>query len=97
MADSPPNGKLFEASTISREQSIGTFFFLMLVLTASTALALLEASTNTLKINALNTNFDDRAKIGTLDVPRLGVGTIAWTADTPEDKARIAKVASAAT
>ena len=31
-----------------------------------------------------------------LQVPRLGVGTIAWSADTPEDKERIAGVANAA-
>ena len=29
-------------------------------------------------------------------VPRIGIGTIGWTADTPEDEARIAGVASAA-
>lgn len=36
----------------------------------------------------------DRARIGTLTVPRLAVGTIAWTPDTPADEARIARVAA---
>lgn len=39
---------------------------------------------------------EDRARIGSLDVPHLGLGTIAWSPDTPEDEARFAEVASAA-
>jgi len=31
-----------------------------------------------------------------LQVPRIGIGTIAWTADTPEDEARLGEVASSA-
>ena len=31
----------------------------------------------------------DRARIGTLDVPQLGIGTIAWLARTDEEKMRI--------
>ena len=31
----------------------------------------------------------DRARIGTLDVPHLGIGTIAWVARTDEEKMRI--------
>ena len=38
----------------------------------------------------------DRVKIGTLDVPRLGLGTIAWTPENEEDIARYEAVARAA-
>ena len=31
----------------------------------------------------------DRTAVGTLSLPSLGIGTIAWTADTPEDEARL--------
>ena len=31
-----------------------------------------------------------------MQVPRIGIGTIAWTADTPEDEARLGEVASSA-
>jgi len=43
-----------------------------------------------------STGFSDRTNIGTLEVPHLGVGTIAWTADTSEDEARLASVAKTA-
>ena len=39
----------------------------------------------------------DRAKIGTLDIPHLGVGTIAWVPDSSDDDASYAKTASLAT
>ena len=35
----------------------------------------------------------DRTNIGSLDVPHLGLGTIAWTPETDEDAARFAAVA----
>eukprot|EP00445_Apocalathium_hangoei_P002562 CAMPEP_0203859808 /NCGR_PEP_ID=MMETSP0359-20131031/12064_1 /ASSEMBLY_ACC=CAM_ASM_000338 /TAXON_ID=268821 /ORGANISM="Scrippsiella Hangoei, Strain SHTV-5" /LENGTH=486 /DNA_ID=CAMNT_0050776789 /DNA_START=139 /DNA_END=1599 /DNA_ORIENTATION=+ len=38
----------------------------------------------------------DRTKIGTLDVPWMGLGTIAWSQDSEEDKAQFAAVARAA-
>jgi len=38
----------------------------------------------------------DRARIGTLDVPHLGLGTIAWAPSSEEDEARLAAVAEAA-
>jgi aryl-alcohol dehydrogenase-like predicted oxidoreductase len=38
----------------------------------------------------------DRTTVGTLDVPRLAVGTIAWTPETPQDEAHLASVARAA-
>eukprot|EP00908_Phaeocystis_cordata_P018009 Transcript_29384.p1 GENE.Transcript_29384~~Transcript_29384.p1 ORF type:complete len:432 (-),score=178.39 Transcript_29384:286-1533(-) len=38
----------------------------------------------------------DRTRLGTLDVPNLGIGTIAWAPDTPEDEERYGKVARAA-
>lgn len=34
--------------------------------------------------------------LGTMNVPRLGLGTIAWSPDTPEDEARFGSVARAA-
>jgi len=39
--------------------------------------------------------FTDRTRIGTLDVPRLAVGTIAWTPDDEDDIARFSTVARA--
>eukprot|EP00316_Scyphosphaera_apsteinii_P004117 CAMPEP_0119315264 /NCGR_PEP_ID=MMETSP1333-20130426/35068_1 /TAXON_ID=418940 /ORGANISM="Scyphosphaera apsteinii, Strain RCC1455" /LENGTH=397 /DNA_ID=CAMNT_0007320565 /DNA_START=38 /DNA_END=1231 /DNA_ORIENTATION=+ len=39
---------------------------------------------------------DDRTRIGTLSVPQLGIGTIAWTPKTDEDESRITSVARAA-
>jgi len=38
----------------------------------------------------------DRTKIGTLDVPNMGLGTIAWTPKTDEDRARIKEASDAA-
>merc|ERR1719149_385216 len=38
----------------------------------------------------------DRTAVGTLSLPSLGIGTIAWNGKTEEDKARIAGVAAAA-
>ena len=38
----------------------------------------------------------DRTRIGTLDVPHMGVGTIAWSPDTPEDVERYGAVARTA-
>lgn len=38
----------------------------------------------------------DKTNIGTLSVPHLGVGTIAWAPKTPEDEARYAEVARVA-
>merc|ERR1719450_1823773 len=38
----------------------------------------------------------DRTRIGTLDVPHLGIGTIAWTPKTPEREQEIANLARAA-
>merc|ERR1740115_57701 len=38
----------------------------------------------------------DRTRIGTLDVPHMGIGTIAWSPDTPEDFERYGAVARAA-
>merc|ERR550514_2447335 len=35
----------------------------------------------------------DRTRLGTLDVPNLGIGTIAWAPDTPEDEERYGKFA----
>jgi len=40
--------------------------------------------------------FTDRTAVGTLDLPSLGIGTIAWLGKTEEDKTRIAGVAAAA-
>jgi len=54
------------------------------------------ASAAGVSLTSTATGFSDRTKIGSLEVPHLGVGTIAWTADTPEDDARLASVASAA-
>ena len=38
----------------------------------------------------------DRTRIGTLDVPHMGIGTIAWSPDTPEDFERYGAVARTA-
>jgi len=38
----------------------------------------------------------DRTRIGTLDVPSMGIGTIAWSPDTPEDFERYGAVARTA-
>jgi pyridoxine 4-dehydrogenase len=38
----------------------------------------------------------DRTNIGSLDVPQLGLGTIAWAPETPEEEAKFASVARAA-
>ena len=38
----------------------------------------------------------DRTRVGTLDVPHMGVGTIAWSPDTPEDVERYGAVARTA-
>jgi len=37
----------------------------------------------------------DRTRVGTLDVPNLAIGTIAWTPETEEDDARFSKIAAA--
>ena len=39
---------------------------------------------------------DDRTTIGTLNVPNIGLGTIAWTPETPEDEAKYSEIARAA-
>ena len=36
----------------------------------------------------------DRRRVGTLDVPNLAIGTIAWTPETAEDDARFADIAA---
>jgi len=38
----------------------------------------------------------DRTNIGTLSVPHIGLGTIAWSPDGPEDESRYAEVAATA-
>jgi len=38
----------------------------------------------------------DRASIGTLDVPQLGIGTISWTSDSTERYAEVGKIAQTA-
>lgn len=46
--------------------------------------------------STLSPALTDRAAIGTLDVPSLGIGTIAWLGTTAEDKTRINSVAARA-
>eukprot|EP00967_Tisochrysis_lutea_P048708 scaffold59582_cov27-Tisochrysis_lutea.AAC.2 len=47
-------------------------------------------------IYATSPAFTDRTTVGTLDLPSMGVGTIAWQGRSEEDMARIAGVAAAA-
>lgn len=75
----------------------------MLLSTAVSALAPApairpSASTSTASSSGLSTSpaFEDRTKLGSLDVPYMGLGTIAWNPDTPEDEARYGAIARAA-
>jgi len=61
------------------------------ITTASASAALLATSTPT-----ASPAFSDRRQLGTLDVPALGLGTIAWSPETPEDEQRFGAVARAA-
>jgi len=65
------------------------------------AIALCALAPSTIKlartsVGVVPTDFSDRTNIGTLEVPRLGIGTIGWSTDSLEDEARLAGVAAAA-
>lgn len=49
------------------------------------------------KANITAAAFSDRAVLGKLEVPRIGIGTIAWNADNDEDYKRVASIAAYAT
>ena len=58
----------------------------------------LQAGRGALRFQSSNTSpaLLDRTRVGTLSVPNIGLGTIAWSPDTKADEARFKSIAEAA-